>query len=88
MLAVVLGVIGISKLTVENRFIDHFHESTEIYQGMYLIDRELGGTTPLDVVIDAPAAFLEEEQEPFDEEEDDELWDDSDFEGEAGITGR
>ncbi len=87
MLAVVLGVIGISKLTVENRFIDHFHESTEIYQGMYLIDRELGGTTPLDVVIDAPAEFLEEGQEPFDEEEDDELFDDTDFEGEAGITG-
>jgi len=87
LLAVVLGVIGILKLTVENRFIDHFHKSTEIYQGMYLIDRELGGTTPLDVVIDAPAAFLEEEQEPFAEEEDDELWDDTDFEGEAGITG-
>ena len=87
MLAVVLGIIGISKLTVENRFIDHFHESTEIYQGMYLIDRELGGTTPLDVVIDAPAAFLEEKQEPFDDEEDDDLFDDTDFEGEAGITG-
>lgn len=87
LLAVVLGVIGILKLTVENRFIDHFHKSTEIYQGMYLIDRELGGTTPLDVVIDAPAAFMEEEQEPFAEEEDDELWDDIDFEGEAGITG-
>ena len=90
MLAVVLGVIGISKLTVENRFIDHFHESTEIYQGMYLIDRELGGTTPLDVVIDAPAEFFKEEQEPFVDEaegEDDELWDDIDFEGEAGITG-
>jgi predicted RND superfamily exporter protein len=90
MVATVLGVIGISELTVENRFIDHFHESTEIYQGMYLIDRELGGTTPLDVVIDAPAEFFEEKQEPFvdeDEEEEDELWDDTDFEGEAGITG-
>jgi predicted RND superfamily exporter protein len=89
-LAVVLGVIGIFKLTVENRFIDHFDESTEIYQGMYLIDRELGGTTPLDVVIDAPAEFFEREQESFDdedEEENDDLWDDSDFEGEAGITG-
>ena len=89
MLAMVLGVIGMSELTVENRFIDHFHESTEIYQGMYLIDRELGGTTPLDVVIDAPAEFFEEEQEPFvdEDEEEDELWDDIDFEGDAGITG-
>ena len=90
MLAVVLGVIGISRLTVENRFIDHFHESTEIYQGMYLIDRELGGTTPLDVVIDAPAEFFEKEQEPFDDEDEkeiDDLWDDNEVEGEAGITG-
>jgi predicted RND superfamily exporter protein len=86
-LAVVLGVIGMSRLTVENRFIDHFEESTEIYQGMYLIDRKLGGTTPLDVVIDAPADFLAEEQEPLDKEGDDEFGDDADLQGEAGITG-
>jgi len=91
MLAVVFGVIGMSKLTVENRFIDHFHKSTEIYQGMYLMDRKLGGTIPLDVVIDAPAAFLKEKKKPLDEEGDEadskEPWDDADFEGEAGITG-
>ena len=46
--------IGISRLSVENRFIDYFHQSTEIYQGMLLIDRELGGTTPLEVIIDPP----------------------------------
>ena len=51
---VVVGVAGITRLTVENRFIDYYKKSTEIYQGMELIDRELGGTTPLDVVIDAP----------------------------------
>ncbi|WP_290524935.1 MMPL family transporter [Alcanivorax sp.] len=45
---------GISKLTVENRFIDYFQEETEIYKGMVQIDRKLGGTTPLDIVIDAP----------------------------------
>ncbi|MCK0152229.1 MMPL family transporter [Alcanivorax sp. S6407] len=45
---------GISKLTVENRFIDYFQEDTEIYKGMVQIDRKLGGTTPLDIVIDAP----------------------------------
>ncbi len=44
---------GISQLKVENRFIDYFHESTEIYQGMELLDAELGGTIPLDVVITA-----------------------------------
>ncbi len=51
---VVAGVAGITRLTVENRFIDYYKKSTEIYQGMELIDRALGGTTPLDVIIDAP----------------------------------
>jgi predicted RND superfamily exporter protein len=47
-----LSSAGISKLTVENCFIDYFKESTEIYQGMKLIDQRLGGTTPLDVIVD------------------------------------
>ncbi|MEX1081029.1 MAG: efflux RND transporter permease subunit [Halofilum sp. (in: g-proteobacteria)] len=70
MVIVALGVIGASRLTVENRFIDYFHDDTEIYQGMVKIDRELGGTTPLDVVIEAPQDFIEdyEEQQAFDEE--------------------
>lgn len=47
----VLCVVGLSKLTVENSFIDYFKSSTEIHQGMVTIDNRLGGTTPLDVVI-------------------------------------
>jgi len=39
---------------VENSFIDYFKKTTEIYQGMKVIDRQLGGTTPLDVIIDLP----------------------------------
>jgi len=50
---VLLGsVIGILKLEVENSFIDYFHKDTEIHQGMKVIDQRLGGTTPLDVIID------------------------------------
>jgi predicted RND superfamily exporter protein len=49
-----IGLAGTTRLTVENRFIDYYRKDTEIYQGMELIDRELGGTTPLDVIIDAP----------------------------------
>lgn len=45
---------GISRLVVENRFIDYFHETTEIYQGMELLDAKLGGTIPLDIMISAP----------------------------------
>ncbi len=51
-LAAIVSVWGISKLEVENRFIDYFHESTEIYQGMSLIDENLGGTTTLDILLD------------------------------------
>jgi predicted RND superfamily exporter protein len=45
---------GISKLLVENRFIDYFDESTEIYQGMLLLDEDLGGTATLDIIISEP----------------------------------
>ena len=48
----ILSCMGITKLKVENRFIDYFRQKTEIYQGMSLIDRKLGGTTPLDLIID------------------------------------
>jgi len=48
----VLSIIGISRLQVENSFIDYFDDSTEIYQGMVAIDQNMGGTTPLDVIID------------------------------------
>jgi len=66
-----LGVAGMSKLTVENRFIDYFKTSTEIFQGMKLIDEKLGGTTPLDVIIDAPKQQSEPEpvaDDPFDDD--------------------
>lgn len=53
-LVLIAAVWGMTRLTVETRFIDYFQEDTEIYQGMLQIDRKLGGTTPLDIVIDAP----------------------------------
>ena len=45
---------GVSKLEVENRFIDYFDKETEIYQGMYEIDSKLGGTATLDIIISEP----------------------------------
>jgi predicted RND superfamily exporter protein len=59
-------IYGVSKLEVENRFIDYFSPETEIYQGMLLLDQELGGTATLDILIDKPA---------------EEIFDDSDFDG-------
>ncbi|OED38894.1 hypothetical protein AB833_17835 [Chromatiales bacterium (ex Bugula neritina AB1)] len=55
----VLSAIGISRLQVENSFINYFRDHTEIYQGMKLIDERLGGTTPLEVLLDVS----EEEEE-------------------------
>ena len=69
-LLAVLGGMGIVQLEVENRFIDHFKSTTEIYQGMELVDTKLGGTIPLDFVIDADettAASPEETGDPFDD---------------------
>ncbi len=70
--AVALGALclfGISLLTVENRFIDYFKESTEIHQGMKVIDQSLGGTTPLDIVIAFDVAAAAAEGEGGDDED-------------------
>ena len=45
------SIYGINKLNVENSFINYFKSNTEIHKGMKLIDTELGGTTPIDVII-------------------------------------
>lgn len=69
-----LSAWGISRLQVENRFIDYFHESTEIYRGLSVIDQKLGGTTSLDIVINARAASgftTEEDITPTFTDEDD-----------------
>ena len=59
-LATIISVIGIKQLEVENRFIDYFHSSTEIHQGMLVIDQQLGGTITLDIIIDHPNKFKED----------------------------
>ncbi len=56
-LALIAGLVstwGISQLQVENRFIDYFRAHTEIHQGLSIIDAKLGGTTPLEIILDAP----------------------------------
>jgi len=59
-----ISAIGITQLTAENQFIKAFKEDTEIFQGLTVIDTELGGTTPLDIIIDADPSFFNENQEP------------------------
>ena len=70
-LLLIVSLIGITKLTVENRFIDYFKESTEIYQGMELLDLKLGGTAPLDIVLESPQDYVQESSEFDDDFEDD-----------------
>tara|TARA_B110001450_G_scaffold63776_1_gene60436 strand:+ start:1711 stop:4095 length:2385 start_codon:yes stop_codon:yes gene_type:complete len=53
-LVIILSVAGISRLQVENSFINYFDKNTEIYKGMRLIDEELGGTTPLEIILKFP----------------------------------
>ena len=67
---IILSVIGISKLEVENSFINYFNKNTEIYKGMKLIDEELGGTTPLEVILKFPEQETRETSTEDDEFED------------------
>jgi len=53
-LVIILSIVGISRLEVENSFINYFNKNTEIYKGMKLIDEKLGGTTPLEVILKFP----------------------------------
>ena len=54
LLIILFSIIGISKLEVENSFINYFDKETEIYKGMKKIDDDLGGTTPLNIILKFP----------------------------------
>jgi len=72
-LIVILSIVGISKLEVENSFINYFNKNTEIYKGMKLIDDKLGGTTPLEIILKFPAKSEEsKEDDEFDDWDEDE----------------
>ncbi|HSX51835.1 MAG TPA: MMPL family transporter, partial [Cellvibrio sp.] len=53
LIVALVSVWGISKLEVENRFVDYFKSDSEIHQGLSVIDRQLGGTVTLDIILDA-----------------------------------
>tara|TARA_Y100000590_G_scaffold137622_1_gene157605 strand:+ start:570 stop:3023 length:2454 start_codon:yes stop_codon:yes gene_type:complete len=70
---IAVSIFGITKLEVENSFINYFDKKTEIYKGMKLIDDKLGGTTPLDVIIKFPDKDKTEKSD-----DDFDSWDDDD----------
>jgi len=67
-----ISIYGITQITVENRFIDYFKADTDLYQGLIFIDQELGGTVPLELLLEAPEA-VDDGSDTF--EEDDEFSD-------------
>jgi predicted RND superfamily exporter protein len=72
-LIILFSIIGISKLEVENSFINYFDKETEIYKGMKKIDEDLGGTTPLNIILKFPV-----KQKAIDEDDEFSEWDEED----------
>lgn len=77
LLVALVSVWGISKLEVENRFVDYFKSDSEIHQGLSVIDRQLGGTVTLDIILDADKNIVDvvesdagDEADPFAEDSD------------------
>jgi predicted RND superfamily exporter protein len=68
-IVIILSIIGISKLEVENSFINYFNKNTEIYKGMKLIDEQLGGTTPLEVILKFPSKDKENKEKSGEDDE-------------------
>ena len=66
------SIVGITKLEVENSFINYFDKKTEIYKGMKKIDDELGGTTPLNIILKFPTKKSLETDDEFSEWEEEE----------------
>ena len=67
---IILSLIGISRLEVENSFINYFSKKTEIYKGMKLIDEKLGGTTPLEIILKFPKKEKSKTDDEFEDWED------------------
>ena len=74
----IISIYGGLNLGVENSFVNYFKKNTEIYKGMKLIDEELGGTTPLDIIL----TFNTNDESFISIDDEEEIIDDSEFEDE------
>ena len=70
-IVIIASIIGIFKLEVENSFINYFDNETEIYKGMKKIDDELGGTTPLSIILKFPTVNSDKNDDEFSEWDED-----------------
>ncbi len=88
-IGLIISGYGIAKITVENRFIDYFLQTTDIHQGLLVIDQKLGGTVPIEIILNAPHENYEDDNENA--EFDDDLDEFADYlaeleESEGGFT--
>ena len=75
LILILFSINGIVKLEVENSFINYFDKNTEIYKGMKKIDDDLGGTTPLNIILKFPKKELNSNSDTKDDEFDE--WDEN-----------
>lgn len=75
LITMLISAWGITRLEVENRFVDYFKSDSEIHQGLSVIDRQLGGTVTLDIILDADKNTIDiveseaaDEEDPFAED--------------------
>ena len=62
-LLLTVSLWGASKLSAQSKFNEYFKADSEVYLGLEYIDKQMGGTTPLEVVLasDEPLHFLKPE---------------------------
>ena len=72
-IVIISSVYGITKLEVENSFINYFDKETEIYKGMKKIDEQLGGTTPLNIILKFPSKLTKNSDDEFSEWDEDNI---------------
>jgi len=82
LLVIFLSIFGISKLEVENSFINYFDKKTEIYKGMKKIDDQLGGTTPLDIIL----KFPEKKEKKIEKDDEFSEWEEDSKDGTEDIS--
>jgi predicted RND superfamily exporter protein len=82
LLVIFLSFFGISKLEVENSFINYFDKKTESYKGMKKIDDQLGGTTPLDVIL----KFPEKKEKKLEKDDEFSEWEEDNKDGAEDIS--
>ncbi len=52
-LVLVVSIWGATRLSAQSKFTEYFRSGSEVYAGLEYIDREMGGTTPLEIILES-----------------------------------